>query len=328
MAARHQSLTSGLGCRRGLTAPECRPSNGENRPYPRLVALLTDQAHSLMPSAFWLGGGSGAGKTTVARAVARRLDLRVYHVDARGYAHLRQMAHGDYPRTQSFNAMTYEERWLREPTVLAEEFRTLSRERMPLVIDDLMALGPGPTVLAEGPQLIPHLVVPLMKRPEAALWLLPTSEFGRRGVEARGEVVPSSKEADAVENRHQRDVLLIETLRQEASQQGLPVADVDGQRSLQQMVNWLARRLLEWPGGVQRAQDGEQRSQMRRQENAFLAYQLSAYWEDMSRAILPTAPVGPFSCECRTLGCGAEALLTVEEYVARNRESLICHDHP
>jgi predicted kinase len=30
---------------------------------------------------FWLGGGCGAGKTTVAVIVARRLDLRLYPVE-------------------------------------------------------------------------------------------------------------------------------------------------------------------------------------------------------------------------------------------------------
>jgi len=35
----------------------------------------------------WVGGMSGVGKTTAARRVARRLDLWLYSIDARTYAH-------------------------------------------------------------------------------------------------------------------------------------------------------------------------------------------------------------------------------------------------
>jgi cytidylate kinase len=59
-----------------------------------------------MPGAFWLGGGSGSGKTTVAWAVARRLDLRLYPVDGYTYAHARRAESGAYPLAQAVNAMT------------------------------------------------------------------------------------------------------------------------------------------------------------------------------------------------------------------------------
>jgi hypothetical protein len=54
-----------------------------------------------VPGVFWLGGGSGAGKSTVATAVARRLDLRLYAVDGHTYEHMeRASAHPrKYPLT-------------------------------------------------------------------------------------------------------------------------------------------------------------------------------------------------------------------------------------
>src|SRR5439155_12238382 len=39
----------------------------------------------------WLGGMSGVGKTTAARAVARRYDLWLYSLDARTYAHAERL---------------------------------------------------------------------------------------------------------------------------------------------------------------------------------------------------------------------------------------------
>lgn len=266
---------------------------------------------------FWVGGGSGAGKTTLVRAVAGLLDLRVYHVDAHGHEHVRRAADGPFPRMRAFNAMTYDDRWLRAPEVLAEEFLALSAERMPLVVEDLDALGPGATVLAEGPQLLPDLVAPLLGSPDAALWMLPTERFGRRGVTARAEAMPSTREAEAVENRHRRDVLVTAALRDRADELGLRSVVVDGGRSPSETVDWFVSSLLRVPGGLVRAATGEERALMRRQENQVMATQLALYREDVGVEAMPEPPVGPFSCECSTLGCVGEVSLAVDEYLLR-----------
>ena len=266
---------------------------------------------------FWLGGGSGAGKTTVARALAGRIDLRVYHVDAHGFDHVRRMAQGPFPRTQVFNAKSLDDRWLREPAVLADEFLAISRERMPLIIEDLHAMGPGPTVVVEGPQLLPALITGLIDRPEAALWLLPTSQFGRQGVAARDEALGSTKEAEAAANRYQRDVLVTQILAEQAAKLGLRRVTVDGGRSVDQTVEWLRQSLLGAPGLLRRAEHGEERAQIRCQENQVMVGQLGAYWRDVGFATMPTPPEGPFSCECMMLGCEIELVLSADEYLLR-----------
>ncbi|MBI4942048.1 MAG: hypothetical protein HY830_14990 [Actinobacteria bacterium] len=265
----------------------------------------------------WVGGGSGAGKTTLVRAVAGLLDLRIYHLDARSYDHVRRATGGAFPRTQAFNAMTYDHRWLRAPDVLAEEFLAVSAERMALVTEDLDALGPGATVLAEGPQVLPDLVAPLLTSPDAAVWLLPTERFSREAVTARAEVMPSSREAEAVENRHRRDVLVTAALRERADALGLRTVAVDGGRSVSGTVDRFVSSLLRMPGGLVRAATGEERALMRRQENQVMARQLTLYREDLGVGALPDPPPGPFSCECSTLGCAAEAWLPVDEYLRR-----------
>lgn len=277
-------------------------------------------------SVFWLGGGSGAGKTTISRAVAGRLDLRIYHVDAYGYDHFSRMSQGLFPRTQAFDAKSYDERWLRAPEVLAEEFLAISRERMPLIIEDLTAIGPGPTIVVEGPQLLPELIAPLIDGPGNAVWLLPTSDFGRRGVAARGEVVPSSKEAEATENRYQRDVLVTQALAERAAELGLPFVAVEGQRTVSGTIDWLAQLLLDMSGGLERAGRGEQRALMRRQENQVIVRQLTAYWQALGVQTMPDAPDGPFSCECSTLGCDSELIMAVDEYLLRRHTGpLLAH---
>jgi hypothetical protein len=271
-------------------------------------------------SVFWLGGGSGAGKTTLARAVAGRLDLAVYHIDVFGYEHLRRMRRGPFPETQSFNEMSYAQRWLRDPTALAAQFLTLSRERMPLILEDVATLTPGPTILAEGPQLLPELVAPLLGGTAGALWLLPTADVGRRGVAARAEVVPISEEEQASENRYQRDVLVTSALRRGASELGLGSVEVDGRRSLDDMVDVLAQLLSDMPGGLRRAENGTQRAGIRGRENLAMASQLTAYREDLGTESLPNTPVGPFWCECGELGCASEVVISVDDYFRRRSD--------
>jgi shikimate kinase len=50
---------------------------------------LTDRDR--LARVFWLGGMSGVGKTTAARALARRHDLRLYSFDAHQYEHTSRM---------------------------------------------------------------------------------------------------------------------------------------------------------------------------------------------------------------------------------------------
>jgi hypothetical protein len=108
---------------------------------------------SQLPGAFWLGGGSGSGKTTVALTVARRLDLRLYPVHGYTYAHARRAQSGRYPLMQAVNGRTPAQRQEGTPADLAELFTTTSVERLTMVLDDLRVLGHGPTVIVEGPQL-------------------------------------------------------------------------------------------------------------------------------------------------------------------------------
>src|ERR1700677_166010 len=86
---------------------------------------MTDAVTNAIRGVYWIGGGSGAGKSTVAMAVARRLDLRLYAVDGHGYEHVaRAVARPrDYPLTHELaTPLRREERWAAPPAELAERF--------------------------------------------------------------------------------------------------------------------------------------------------------------------------------------------------------------
>lgn len=117
----------------------------------------------------WIGGGPGSGKSSIARALARRFDLQLYAVDEHEAAHAPRM-----------------------PTFLADEtfdgLLKTSRHRFRLVLEDLAALPPSPAAIVEGSQLFPTSVAAVLRHPDQALFLMPVSvdEITQRvGSEAR-----------------------------------------------------------------------------------------------------------------------------------------------
>ena len=180
----------------------------------------------------WIGGGSGAGKSTVARQLAADHGLRLYHTEP--FSKLVDRADsGATPLLRGFMAMDMDERWVnRPPEVMLETFHSFQGEGFDLVVDDLLALPPDPPVLAEGFSLLPRLVAPLLSRPRQAVWLLPTPEFRRAAFESRGSTwtIPN-KTGDpqrALANLLARDQLFTEQLRAQAQAAQLQTVDVDG----------------------------------------------------------------------------------------------------
>jgi hypothetical protein len=102
----------------------------------------------------WIGGGPGSGKSSVARELALRFDLRLYAVDEHETAHA--------PRLPSF---------LADETL--DGFLTASRHRFRLVLEDLGGLPDSPAAIVEGSQLFPTSVAAVLREPDHALFLLP-----------------------------------------------------------------------------------------------------------------------------------------------------------
>jgi hypothetical protein len=278
-----------------------------------------------LPNVFWLGGGCGAGKTTVARVLTRRLDLRLYPVDAYTYAHLGRIAAGPFPRSQAVNAMTREQRFSRDPAALADSFLATSAERLTIVLADLRELGPGPTIVVEGPQLFPELVAPLMQTPEHGLWLLPSADFGRLGVAGRATFLADA----AMRRRYERDVRLTQVNREQTARHGLRAIEVDGTLSLAETLDAVTAQLQNLPGGLVTARDGRHRQLIRQAENAVAAAQLRAWWQDTGPDRMPDPPVFEFSCECQTPGCEQVVGLPVTGYQQRSAAGPVTREpHP
>ncbi|QTE30347.1 hypothetical protein [Pengzhenrongella sicca] len=181
---------------------------------------------------YWIGGGSGGGKSTVARSIAARYGLRLYVTDDVISDHANRSDPNLAPFVDEFVAMDMDERWVnRSPQTMLETFHWFRGEGFDEVIDDLVHLPPAPGVIAEGFRLLPHLVRPRLDSPDHAVWLLPTPDFRRAAFSSRGSSCEiagkTSDPARALQNLLERDRMFTERLRDEATSLDLHLIEVD-----------------------------------------------------------------------------------------------------
>lgn len=197
---------------------------------------------------YWIGGGSGAGKSTIAARVAGRYDLDVYATDDVMHDHARRSAPEIAPYLQRFLAMDMDERWVnRSPETMLDTFHWYRGECFDLIVEDLLALPAHRGVVAEGFRLLPELVAPLLTEPWHVVWLLPTPEFRRHAFEHRGGLwLIAGQTGDperALHNLLERDRMFTERLDATATGLGLPVIRVDPTMTEDELLDLVAASL-------------------------------------------------------------------------------------
>lgn len=181
---------------------------------------------------YWIGGGSGAGKSTIARRIAARNGLHLYATDDVMPEHANRSTPQDSPFLSDFKAMDMDERWVnRSPETMLETFHWFRGEGFGLIVEDLLRLPKTPGVLVEGFRLLPPLVKPLLTAPDHAVWLLPTPEFRRAAFENRGSLWDIARRTSdpetALHNLLARDRMFTARVREEAKRLELHVIEVD-----------------------------------------------------------------------------------------------------
>ncbi|WP_320777407.1 hypothetical protein [Streptomyces sp. CRN 30] len=182
---------------------------------------------------YWIGGGSGAGKSTVSRRLADRNGWHLYATDDVMHDHAARTTPEDAPHLHRFLAMDMDERWVdRPPRVMLETFHWFRGEGFHLIVEDLLRLPPDRCVVVEGFRLLPRLVRPLLADPERAVWLLPTPGFRQAAFHSRsgpggGFVGRTSDPARAGRNLAERDGMFTDRLREETGQLGLRAIEVE-----------------------------------------------------------------------------------------------------
>ena len=199
-----------------------------------------------LANTYWIGGGSGAGKSVIARRLAVQHGLQVYASDEVMPEHGGRTRSQDAPFLSRFKGMDIDERWVnRSPEAMLETFHWFRGEGFGLIVEDLLDLRAEPGVIAEGFRLLPHLVEPLLASPGHAVWLLPTPGFRRAAFASRGSLWEIAGKTGnphrALHNLLERDRMFTGRLRGDLQHLGLPAIEIDTAMT----EDALARRVAE-----------------------------------------------------------------------------------
>jgi hypothetical protein len=183
----------------------------------------------------WLGGAPRCGKTTLARLLAGKYDLKIYNLDWHQVReHRERLDPARHPVACRWDSVSMEDRWVRPgPDELFERAIAVWTEMFELVVQDLRALPESRPILAEGPGAFPWCVAPLLASTRAAIWLVPTPELRdavalRRYGSAMGDFPGVSDPERAARNLRERDLRLSQRIGEKCVELGLTCVEMDG----------------------------------------------------------------------------------------------------
>src|SRR5690349_17746302 len=116
-----------------------------------------------LDNVYWIGGGSRAGKSTIARRIAAENGLDIYSTDDAMSDHARRSNPKDHPLLAKFLAMSMDERWVnRSPIEMFETFPWYRGECFEMITDDISVRASQKPLLVEGFRILPDLVLPYL----------------------------------------------------------------------------------------------------------------------------------------------------------------------
>jgi hypothetical protein len=252
----------------------------------------------------WIGGASGAGKTTLATRLARRHGLRWYSADARTWEHRDTAVRAGHEGAIRWEAMSPEERHeiaLADPQALVH--LNLDLERGPMIVDDLRALPVSPLVVADGSTVLPELVSQGHADRDRSVWLVPTLEVHRRFHEDNGM-------AHLVDYRWH----VVQEVERQADEHDVNVLRVDGSLGPDEVLAAVGALFSNAIADGPCATAADERRELLRWSNEELLRQARTYlarpWSSGDEATF----VRPFRCECDDPECVEVVPLPVAEY--------------
>ncbi|CAM3105170.1 AAA family ATPase [Stackebrandtia soli] len=254
----------------------------------------------------WIGGGPGAGKTTVARRLARRFGLRWYNGDAQTWVHRDRAIRSGNVAAQRFEEFTPAQRWKRPlPELMA---MALHDERGPMIAADVAALSPGPPVVAEGTPIVPSMTGDWAN----AVWIVTPPPVRRRRLEQRGV-------EGAMLNLY---LALADTVDATVAEADAPVIVNDDDSTIDGLIAAVAERFAHvLPFG---ATDRTQRAELLRASNQAIVDQVRGFFARPWAVGNAETQRATLDCECG----GAECLDTVDVVIGELSDvPLISDDH-
>lgn len=182
---------------------------------------------------YWIGGSSGAGKSTISKRIADLHECKIYSTDNAMGDHSSRCTPEDCPNLELFKKMSMDERWVnRDPKEMLDTFHWFNGEGFDMIIEDLRNIPKDSTVIVEGFRLLPNLVKPYLRSLNNGIWLIPTPQFRKAAFESRGTLwdIPkkTTQPEKALENLLTRDAMFTDRLKTEATFNDCSTIVIDG----------------------------------------------------------------------------------------------------
>jgi AAA domain len=238
-----------------------------------------------LPHVLWIGGTPGAGKTTVARALARRHGLRLHSADTQTWVHRDRALAAGHSGAIRWEAMTIDER---QQIVPGEELDLwIHRERGPMLVEDVRALPHAPMIVVEG------TTVPADQTP--ALFL----------------------DRPSARRDHPVFVHFAEAILESARRHDVPVLTVEG--SVEETIAAVEEHFAAALAAGPHAEGLEERRALLREANAALVFQVRTGTARPWATETPETLTRDFLCECDDPECRVVITITAAEFERRAR---------
>lgn len=234
-----------------------------------------------LSNVLWIGGPAGAGKTTVARKLARRHGLRWYNSDSRTWIHRERARAAGVPVPDRGPAHKL-------------------YDRAPMIVDDLRALPASPLVVAEGGPISPAMVTV----PGRAVWLMPSREVQHERLRRR--------HPEGVPAYYLQTWDRLTTMLADSPVTTLVVDDLTEEETLAEVERIFASALAGGPT----ATSVEERRALVRYGNDALVTQHAGPLTRPEVPVDTSTVVRTFDCECADPECTALVDLIVADAVA------------
>jgi hypothetical protein len=207
------------------------------------VALSPEELRERLAHVLWIGGGTDAGKTSLARMFAARYGIQLYHFDRPSPSwEAAPFSERERSHSMRWEKMRDEERWLRLAEAQAQHVYEMWAEQYAYRLQDLLTLPAKKQIVAEGYGFLPSYVMPLIESKRQAIWLVPTKAFKAKTFKARILEGAKASYRHQVQNpekalalHRQRDMLITARVKAEATAHNCKLLTIDGRYSLEEV---------------------------------------------------------------------------------------------
>jgi 2-phosphoglycerate kinase len=201
---------------------------------------FSSEIQALFRQAYVIGGSPCCGKSTITERLSARLEIQYYKVDDYEFEHLDRCDPEQQPLMARYAQMSWDEIWMRPPTLQVEEEFHYYRERFALILEDLRAYDLSSPILLEGTAYLPELIHRCGVGPGRALYMVPTKEFQLKHYQKRTwiqRILNQCRDPEqAYANWMERDYLFGREILRQAEKFGYRTIEVDGRLGLEEQL--------------------------------------------------------------------------------------------